>query len=94
MAIKKQLQTMEKIRKREQSLSCSRSITTRTVYGSGLCLMAVLHAALLFAAVCQDLASMILHFKFFLATSLNLSLGRPWFRLPLQSCEYSSWRGR
>ena len=58
-------------------LSCSQSIRLGLFYGLGFDLVAVLHATLVPAKVCQEIILISLHFMFLLATSLNLSLGIP-----------------
>ena len=57
--------------------SCSQSKRLGLFHRLGFDLIALLHAALLLAIVCQDFRFICLCFMFRFATSLNLSLGLP-----------------
>ena len=70
----------------QNALSCSQSTRLRLPHGFGL--ITKLHAALLPAMVCQDFRLICRCLMFLFTTSLNLSLGRPWFLFSSQSWEY------
>ena len=74
-------------------MSLCRSQSTRLGLSHGFGLITDLHAALLPAMVCQDFRLICRCLMFLFTTSLNLSLGCPWFLFPLHSCEYSSCLG-